>query len=57
MTSDGRKEGADVPRSGKRPEREARLAAALRENLRRRKRQKSERKAAVPPPDRESDGA
>ena len=57
MTSDGRKEGADVPRSGKRPEREARLAAALRENLRRRKRQKSERKASAPPPVREGDGA
>ena len=54
MTSDRRKEGADAPGAGKRPEREARLAAALRENLRRRKRQKSERKAAAPPP--ESDG-
>ena len=57
MTSDRRKEGADAPGAGKRPEREARLAAALRENLRRRKRQKSERKAAAPPPVRESDGA
>ena len=57
MVSDGRKQEPAAPGAGKRPEREARLAAALRENLRRRKRQKSERKAAVPPPDRDGDGA
>ena len=57
MTSDRRKGEPDAPGAGKRPEREARLAAALRENLRRRKRQKSERKASAPPPVREGDGA
>ena len=57
MTSDRRKREPAAPGTGKRPEREARLAAALRENLRRRKRQKSERKAAAPPPDRDGDGA
>ena len=57
MTNDRRKGEADAPGGGKRPEREARLAAALRENLRRRKRQKSERKVAAPPPDRKGDGA
>ena len=57
MSSDRRKQEPAAPGAGKRPEREARLAAALRENLRRRKRQKSERKAAAPPPDREGDGA
>ena len=56
MTSDRRKGGPDASGAVKRPEREARLAAALRENLRRRKRQKNERKAAAPPPDRGSDG-
>ena len=56
MTSDRRKGEPDAPGAAKRPEREARLAAALRENLRRRKRQKSERKAAAPSPVRESDG-
>ncbi len=57
MTADRRKQKPATPGTGKRPEREARLAAALRENLRRRKRQKSERKAAAPPPDRDGDGA
>ena len=57
MTSDRRKGESDAPGAAKRPEREARLAAALRENLRWRKRQKNERKAAAPPPDREGDGA
>ena len=57
MSTDGRKRGPASPGAGKRPEREARLAAALRENLRRRKRQKHERKAAPPPPDREGGGA
>ena len=57
MSTDGRKGAQNAPGAGKRPEREARLAAALRENLRRRKRQKHERKAATPPPDREGDGA
>ena len=57
MSTDGRKGAPNAPDSGKRPEREARLAAALRENLRRRKRQKHERKAAPPPPDREGGGA
>jgi len=58
MTSDRQKGEPGAPRAGKRPEREARLAAALRENLRRRKRQKSERKiVAAPPPVREGDGA
>ena len=57
MSTDRRKGQSAAPGAGKRPEREARLAAALRENLRRRKRQKSERKAAAPPPDREGDGA
>ena len=53
MSRDGRKGEPASPGAGKRPEREARLAAALRENLRRRKRQKHERKAATPLPDRE----
>ena len=57
MSTDRRKGEPAVPGAGKRPEREARLAAALRENLRRRKRQKSERKAAAPPPEREGGGA
>ncbi len=57
MSTDGRKGAPNAPGTGKRPEREARLAAALRENLRRRKRQKHERKAAPPPPDREGGGA
>ena len=57
MPSDRRKQEPAAPGTGKQPEREARLAAALRENLRRRKRQKSERKAAAPPPDRDGDGA
>ena len=60
MSTNGRKSAPDEPASpgvGKKPEREARLAAALRENLRRRKSQKKERKAAPPPPDREGGGA
>ena len=57
MTNDRRKGEPDAPGAAKQPEREARLAAALRENLRRRKRQKNERKAAAPPPEREGDGA
>ncbi|MDE0202851.1 MAG: hypothetical protein OXK73_10520 [Rhodospirillaceae bacterium] len=56
MTTDRRKSEPAAPGAGKRPEREVRLAAALRENLRRRKRQKSERKA-VAPPEREGGGA
>ena len=54
MTTERRK-GEPEPAAagaGKRPEREARLAAALRENLRRRKRQKSARKEGAAPPDR-----
>ena len=57
MSTDRRKGEPAAPGAGKRPEREARLAAALRENLRRRKRQKHERTSAAPPPDREGDGA
>ncbi len=57
MSTDRRKGAPASPGAGKRPEREARLATALRENLRRRKRQKHERKAAPTPPDREGDGA
>ncbi len=57
MSTDRRKGKPAAPGAGKGAEREARLAAALRENLRRRKRQKNERKAAAPPPDRECDGA
>ena len=57
MSTDRRKGEPSAPGAGKRPEREARLAAALRENLRRRKRQKSERKAAALPPERDGDGA
>ena len=57
MSTDTRKGEPNAPGAGKRPEREARLAAALRENLRRRKRQKHERKAAPPQPDREGGGA
>ena len=57
MSTDRRKGEPADSGAGKGPEREARLAAALRENLRRRKRQKNERKSAAPPPDRESDGA
>ena len=50
MTRDRRKgePPASAPAAGKRPEREARLAAALRENLRKRKRQKSAREDAAP---------
>ena len=55
MTSDRRKGDADAPGSEKQTERKARLAAALRENLRRRKRQKNEREAAAPPV-RDGDG-
>ena len=43
--------------TGKTSERKARLAAALRENLRKRKRQKTARKTAAPPPERDGDGA
>ena len=57
MSTDRRKGEPASPGAGKRPERDARLAAVLRENLRRRKRQKHERKAAPPPPDREGDRA
>ena len=54
MTTDRRKEEppASAPAAGKRPEREARLAAALRENLRKRKHQKSARTEADAPPPR-----
>ncbi|MDE0050671.1 MAG: hypothetical protein OXO52_12860 [Rhodospirillales bacterium] len=57
MSTDRRKGEPAPPGAGKRPEREARLAAALRENLRRRKRQKHERKAAAPPPERDGGDA
>ena len=57
MSTDRRKGEPAAPGAGKGPAREARLAAALRENLRRRKRQKHERTSAAPPPDRKSDGA
>ena len=57
MSTDRRKGEPAPPGAGKRPVREARLAAALRENLRRRKRQKHERKAAAPPPERDGGGA
>ena len=56
MTTERRKGEPDAPGAGKRKDREGRLAAALRENLLRRKRQKRARKA-VPPPAREGDGA
>ena len=56
MTSDRRKQEPNAAGSSKRPEREARLAAALRENLRRRKHQKSERKLAAAPSPTERDG-
>ena len=54
MTTDRRKETPHAPAAGKRPERQARLAAALRENLRKRKRQKSARTDADSPPPRRS---
>ena len=57
MSTVRRKGEPAAPGAGKGPEREARLAAALRENLRRRKRQKNERTSAAPPQDRKSDGA
>ena len=57
MTTDRRKDEPAAPGPGKRVDREARLSAALRENLRRRKRQKNERQAAAPPPERDGDGA
>ena len=57
MTTKRRKGEPDAPSAGKRTDREGRLAAALRENLRRRKRQKSARKAAAPSPARDDDGA
>ena len=57
MTTDRRKEGPAASGPGTGPERKTRLAAALRENLRRRKRQKNARKAAAPPPVRDGDGA
>ena len=53
MTEDRRKEEPPAPAAGKRPEREARLAAALRANLRRRKRQKSARADTAPRPERD----
>ena len=57
MTTERRKGKPAAPGPAKGPERKARLAAALRENLHRRKRQKSERKAAAPPPVKDGDGA
>ena len=54
MTTDRRKEAPNAAGTGKRAEREARLAAALRENLRKRKRQKSARTEADAPPPRRS---
>jgi len=57
MTTDRRKGEPDAPGTGKRKDREGRLAAALRENLRRRKRQKSARKAAAPTPAQDDGGA
>ena len=52
MTTDRRKEEPPAPGTGKRPNREARLAAALRANLRKRRRQKGARKEASASPDR-----
>ena len=53
-----RRKGEPAPSgTGKTSERKARLAAALRENLRKRKRQKTARKTAAPPPERDGDGA
>ena len=52
MTTDGRKQKPATGAPGKRQEREARLAAALRANLRERKRQKSARKEGAAPPKR-----
>jgi len=57
MTRDRRKDEPAAPGPGKPADREARLAAALRDNLRKRKRQKHERKAAAPPPQQDGDGA
>ena len=57
MTTDRRKGQPDTPGAGKGKDREGRLAAALRENLRRRKRQKSARKAAAPSPEKDGGGA
>ena len=57
MTIKRRKGKPDAPSAGKRTDREGRLAAALRENLRRRKRQKSARKAAAPTPVRDGGDA
>ena len=57
MTTDRRKEEPAASGPGKGPERKVRLAAALRENLRRRKRQKNARKAAAPRPVQDGDGA
>ncbi len=56
MTTDRRKDEPQAPAGAKGREREARLAAALRENLRRRKRQKSARAATAPPPVRDGNG-
>ena len=53
MTTDRRKDEPQAPAGAKGRAREARLAAALRENLRRRKRQKSARAATAPPPVRD----
>ena len=52
MTTDRRQGEPPAPAAGKRTEREARLAAALRENLRKRRRQKSARKEGAAPPER-----
>ena len=52
MTTDGRKQKPATGAPGKRQEREARLAAALRANLRERKRQKRARKEGAAPPER-----
>ncbi len=52
MSRDRRDEAPRPAGTAKGAGRQARLAAALRENLRRRKRQKSARKDASPPPER-----
>ena len=55
MTVNRRKGEPAPPGTGKASERKARLAAALRENLRKRKHQKTARKTAAP--ERDGDGA
>ena len=52
MTTDERKGTPRAAGAGRQPDREARLAAALRKNLRERKRQQSARKDDAAPPGR-----